>query len=197
MDKKDLIPSCLQAFQDDPHFRISLKSAMPVKSHPAFDAVERDGMFLPNGMMSQPGHDLVRQLNTALPAVEEALSALDDPAIRSRATEYRNGVESRRSAHRMARQPAQPGLLKPRQGDWLGNESHRPKATESNRSASGGTARHLRVMRPTPVEPGLREVRVLRRCQGAVQVAGLPAAQMAGQVIRLTGRHGREAPRRS
>jgi hypothetical protein len=112
MDKKDLIPSCLQAFQDDPHFRISLKSAMPVKSHPAFDAVERDGMFLPNGMMSQPGHDLVRQLNTALPAVEEALSALDDPAIRSRATEYRNGVESRRSAHRMARQPAQPGLLK-------------------------------------------------------------------------------------
>ena len=112
MDKKDLIPSCLQAFQDDPQFRVSLKSAMPVKSQEAFDAVERDGMFLPNGMMSQPGHDFIKQLNAALPVVEDALAALGDSAIRSHASEYRSGVESRKSAHAMARLPAPPGLLK-------------------------------------------------------------------------------------
>ena len=112
MDKKDLIPACLQAFQQDSRFRKSLKSAMPVKSHQAFDAVERDGMFLPNGMMSQAGHDFIKELNTALPVVEGTLAALGDSAIKACASEYRNGVESRRSAHAMARQAAPPGLLK-------------------------------------------------------------------------------------
>jgi len=112
MDKKDLIPSCLQAFQEDRQFRVSLKSAMPVKSHRAFDAVERDGMFLPNGMMSQEGHALIKQLNSALPIVEATLAALGEPAIKARASGYRNGVEARKSAHAMSRQPAPPGLLK-------------------------------------------------------------------------------------
>jgi hypothetical protein len=112
MNKKDLIPSCLQAFQEDPQFRVSLKSAMPVKSHEAFDAVARDGMFLPNGMMSQAGHALIKQLNAALPIVEETLAALDDDEIKARASEYRNGVESRKSAHAMARQSVTPDLLK-------------------------------------------------------------------------------------
>jgi hypothetical protein len=112
MDKKDLIPSCLQSFQEDPQFRVLLKSAMPVKSHRAFDAVERDGMFLPNGMMSQAGHAFIKQLNAALPIVEETLAALGDPAIKASASSWRNGVESRKSAHAMARQPAAPGLLK-------------------------------------------------------------------------------------
>lgn len=85
---------------------------MPVKSHQAFDAVERDGMFLPNGMMSQAGHDFIKELNTALPVVEGTLAALGDSAIKACASEYRNGVESRRSAHAMARQAAPPGLLK-------------------------------------------------------------------------------------
>jgi hypothetical protein len=112
MNKKDLIPSCLQAFQDEPQFRVLLKSAMPVKSHQAFDAVEREGMFLPNGMMSQAGHAFIKQLNAALPIVEETLATLGEAAIKARASEYRNGVESRRSANAMARQPAPPGLLR-------------------------------------------------------------------------------------
>jgi hypothetical protein len=112
MDKKDLIPSCLQAFQENPQFRVLLKSAMPVKSHQAFNAVQREGMFLPNGMMSQAGHVFIRQLNTALPIVEEALATLGESTITARASEYRNGVESRRSAHAMARQETPPGLLK-------------------------------------------------------------------------------------
>jgi hypothetical protein len=112
MEKQDLIPACLQAFQKDPRFRKSLKSAMPVKSHQAFDAVEREGMFLPNGMMSQAGHDFIKELNTALTVVEDALATLGEPVIKSRASEYRNGVESRRSAHAMERQAAPPGLLK-------------------------------------------------------------------------------------
>jgi hypothetical protein len=112
MNKKDLIPSCLQSFQDDPQFRVLLKSAMPVKSHRVFDAVESDGMFLPNGMMSQAGHAFIKQLNAALPIVEETLAALGEPAIKARASGYRNGVTTRRSVHAMARQPATPGLLK-------------------------------------------------------------------------------------
>ena len=112
MNKKDIIPSCLQSFQDDPHFRVSLKSAMPVKSHEAFSAVQREGMFLPNGMMSQAGHAFIKQLNSALPIVEATLAVLGEPAIKVRASEYRSGVEARKSAHAMARQPATPGLLK-------------------------------------------------------------------------------------
>jgi hypothetical protein len=38
---------------------------------------------------------------------------------------------------------------------------------------------------------------VFCRCQGTFQIPDMPAAQMASQVIRLTGTHGREAPRRS
>ena len=112
MDKKDLIPSCLQSFQSDPRFRVSLKAAMPVKSRHAFDAVERDGMFLPNGMMSKAGHALVRQLNAALPVVEATLATLGDPVIEARASEYRGAVDARMSAHAKARPPATPGLLK-------------------------------------------------------------------------------------
>jgi hypothetical protein len=112
MDKKDLIPSCLQSFQEDAQFRVLLKSAMPVKSHRTFDAVERNGMFLPNGMMSQAGHAFIKQLNAALPIVEETLATFGDSAIKARALSWRNGVNSRKSAHAMARQPAAPGLLK-------------------------------------------------------------------------------------
>jgi hypothetical protein len=112
MNKKDLIPSCLQAFQDNPQFRVSLKSAMPVKSHEAFNAVQREGIFLPNGMMSQAGHAFIKQLNSALPIVEATLAALGEPAISARASGYRNGVEARKSAHAETRQPATPGLLK-------------------------------------------------------------------------------------
>jgi len=112
MDKKDLIPSCLQSFQDDPRFRAALKSAMPVKSHHAFDAVERDGMFLPSGMMSQAGHAFIKELNAALPIVEATLAGIGHRAIKARATEYRTGVETRKSAHTKTRKPATPGLLK-------------------------------------------------------------------------------------
>jgi hypothetical protein len=112
MEKQDLIPACLQAFQKNSRFRKSLKSAMAVSSHQAFNAVEREGMFLPNGMMSQAGHDFIKELNTALTVVEGTLAALGDSAIKALASEYRNGVESRRSAHAMARQPAPPSLLK-------------------------------------------------------------------------------------
>jgi hypothetical protein len=112
MDKKDLIPSCLQSFQDDPRFRAALKSALPVKSRDAFKAVERDGMFLPNGMMSQAGHAFIKELNAALPVVEATLAELGQRAIKTRASEYRAGVDARMSAHAKARQPATPGLLK-------------------------------------------------------------------------------------
>ena len=47
------------------------------------------------------------------------------------------------------------------------------------------------------LHPDLRPVRLFRRCQGAVPVPELPAAQMAVHMNRLTGPHGREAPRRS
>jgi hypothetical protein len=85
MDKKDIIPSCLQLFQDDPQFRVSLKSAMPVKSHKAINAVQREGMFLSNGMMSQAGHAFIKQLNSALPVVELTLATHDGDEIAARA----------------------------------------------------------------------------------------------------------------
>ena len=46
MDRKDLIPACLQAFQEDWQFRAWLKSTMPVKSHQAFEDVERNAALL-------------------------------------------------------------------------------------------------------------------------------------------------------
>ena len=112
MDKKDLIPSCLQSFQDDPQFRASLKSAMPVKSHRAFNAVQREGMFLPNGMMSQAGHAFIKELNAALPVVEVTLVTHGGDQIAARASSWRSGVTTRKSAHAVASQPATPGLLK-------------------------------------------------------------------------------------
>jgi hypothetical protein len=115
MDKKDIIPACLQAFQEDPQFRVSLKSAMPVKSHQAFYEVERDGMFLPNGMMSQAGHAFIRELNAGLPVVEATLAVHGGEKLEVRASDYRSEVEVRRSAHIQTRKtatPAAPGLLK-------------------------------------------------------------------------------------
>lgn len=112
MDKKDLIPACLQTFQDDPHYRAQLKAALPVGTHEAFDSVESDGMFLPNGMLTPVAHAFIKDLNAAFRVVEATLAALDDSAIKDRASNYRNGVETRRSAHGIARQPATPGLLK-------------------------------------------------------------------------------------
>ncbi len=112
MDKKDIIPSCLQSFQDDPRFRVSLKAAMPVKSHRAFNAVQRDGMFLPNGMMSQAGHAFIKELNAALPLVEITLATHGGDKIAARASSWRSGVTKRRSAHTKASRQAPPGLLK-------------------------------------------------------------------------------------
>jgi hypothetical protein len=112
MDKKDLIPSCLQSFQEDPQFRVLLKSAMPVKSHRAFHAVQREGMFLPNGMMSQAGHAFIKELNAALSVVEATLATHGGDMIAARASSWRSGVKSRKSAHANANQPAPPGLLK-------------------------------------------------------------------------------------
>jgi hypothetical protein len=112
MDKQDLIPACLRLLQDDPQYRAALKAAMPKKSHQTFSLVERDGMFLPNGMMSPAGHTLIKQLNASLPVVEATLAGLGEQAVQSHASEYRAGVEARRSAHGLARQPAPPGLLK-------------------------------------------------------------------------------------
>jgi hypothetical protein len=112
MDKKDLIPSCIQSFQDDPRFRAALKSAMPVKSHLTFESVERDGMFLPNGMLTLTAHAFIKDLNAALPVVEATLAAHCNDQVAMRASNYRNGVKTRRSAHAKACQPAAPGLLK-------------------------------------------------------------------------------------
>ena len=112
MDRKDLIPACLHSFQNDARFRVALKSAMPVKSHRAFNTVERDGMFLSNGMLSQAGHAFINELNAALPIVASTLAAHGGDTIAIHAANYRNGVEARRSAHAKARQPATPGLLK-------------------------------------------------------------------------------------
>ena len=112
MNKKDLIPSCLQTFQDDPRFRATLKAAMPVESHQVFESVERDGMFLPNGMMSLAGHAFIKQLNAALPIVEASLATHGGDQIAIRASRYRNGVEARRSAHNKTRPLAAPGLFK-------------------------------------------------------------------------------------
>lgn len=112
MDKKDLIPACLQAFQNDPQFRAVLKSVMPVETHLTFETVERDGMFLPNGMLTPTAHDFIKQLNAALPIVEATLAMLGDSAIKAHASNYRNGVETRTSAHVTSRQSASPGLLK-------------------------------------------------------------------------------------
>jgi hypothetical protein len=112
MDKKDLIPACLQAFQEDLQFRVLLKSVMPVKSHRAFNAVQREGMFLPNGMMSQAGHDFIKELNAALPIVQIALATHDSDQIAARASSWRSGVTTRRSEHTKASRPAPPGLLK-------------------------------------------------------------------------------------
>jgi len=111
MDRKDLIPACLHSFQDDPQFRSSLKSAMPVESHQAFESVERDGMLLTNGMLSQAGHAFIKELNAALPVVEAALATHGDDRIAIHAANYRNGVEARRSAHGKIRQASTPGLL--------------------------------------------------------------------------------------
>lgn len=111
MDKKDLIPACLQSFQRDPKFRGLLKSALPLKAHEAFDAAERDGMFLSNGMMSRAGHAFIKQLNASLPVVEATLEGIGKAAIKKRASLYRDGVEVRRTAHAKARQPTPPGLL--------------------------------------------------------------------------------------
>lgn len=52
-------------------------------------------------------------------------------------------------------------------------------------------------MRPTEIEPDVRQVRMLRRCQGAVHIPGMPARQMAEDVTQLTAAHEREAPHRS
>ena len=112
MDKKDLIPACLHSFQNDARFRASLKSAMPVKSHPAFDAITRDGMFLTNGMLSQAGHAFIKELNMALPIVEATLATHGHDRIAVHATNYRNGVEARRTAHEKSHHPSTPGLLK-------------------------------------------------------------------------------------
>lgn len=110
MNKKDLIPSCLQSLQDDPQYRATLKAAMPVETHQAFELVERNGLFLPNGMLSRDGHALIAHLNAALPVVEASLATHGD--ARSRAAVYRQGVEARAAAHARSRQPATPGLLK-------------------------------------------------------------------------------------
>lgn len=112
MDKKDLIPACLQAFQEDWQFRAWLKSTIPVKSHQAFEDVERYGMFLSNGMLSPAGHAFISELNAALPIVEESLATYGHDPIANHAANYRNGVEARRSAHEKVRQPPTPGLLK-------------------------------------------------------------------------------------
>ena len=112
MDKKDLIPACLHSFQDDPHFRASLKSTMPVKSHQAFESVERDGMFLPNGMLAPAAHAFIKELNAALPIVEATLAIHGHDRIAVHAANYRNGVDARMSAHERSRQPTTPGLLK-------------------------------------------------------------------------------------
>jgi hypothetical protein len=112
MHKQDLIPACLQAFNDDPQFRAALKTAMPMESLHAFETVEREGMFLRDGMMSQAGHDFIKHLNAALPIVEATLAVLGDPTIKACASNYRNGVETRQSAHVTSRQSASPGLLK-------------------------------------------------------------------------------------
>ena len=112
MDKRDLIPACLHSFQNDARFRASLKSAMPVKSHPAFDAITRDGMFLTNGMLSQAGHAFIKELNMALPIVEATLATHGHDRIAVHATNYRNGVEARRTAHEKSHHPSTPGLLK-------------------------------------------------------------------------------------
>lgn len=112
MDKKDLVPACLMSFQDDPQFRATLKASLPVESHEAFEWVKRDGMFLPNGMMSQAGHAFIKQLNAALPIVEASLAIHGGDQISIRASNYRNGVEERRSAHAKVRPTATPGLLK-------------------------------------------------------------------------------------
>jgi hypothetical protein len=112
MEKKDIIPACLQSIQDDSDFLSSLKAAMPVGSHPAFDLVESDGMFLPNGMLTSAAHAFIKELNAALPVVEATLAMHGDDRITVRASKYRAGVEARKSAHGEARPPAAPGLLK-------------------------------------------------------------------------------------
>ncbi len=112
MDRKDLVPACLQSFQDDPRFRASLKAALPVETRQAVESVERDGMFLPNGMMSRAGHAFIKQLNAALPIVEATLATHGDGRTAIHASNYRNGVEARRSAHENIRQPSTPGLFK-------------------------------------------------------------------------------------
>jgi hypothetical protein len=112
MDKKDVIPACLMSFQHDPSYRATLKAAMPVETHQTFESVERDGMFLPNGMLTLEAHAFIKNLNAVLPVVETSLATHGDDQITIRASNYRNGVEARRSAHAKVRQPAAPGLLK-------------------------------------------------------------------------------------
>jgi hypothetical protein len=112
MEKKDIIPACLQSIQDDSQYRATFKAAMPVETHPAFESVERDRMFLPNGMLTLAAHAFIKELNAALPVVEATLAMHGDDRITVRASKYRSGVEARKSAHGKARQVTAPGLLK-------------------------------------------------------------------------------------
>ena len=112
MKKDDLIPACLQLIQDNPKFRRLLKSALPSEAHEALDAVVTDGLFLPNGMMSQVGHAFIKQLNASLPVVQAALESITAATIKKRASLYRAGVEVRRASHTKTRQATSPSLLK-------------------------------------------------------------------------------------
>lgn len=85
---------------------------MPSESHEVFDAVERVGMFSPNGMMTQEGHALVRQLNAMLPLVKEILSAIRDTTVKTEALNWSKEVDSRRSTYVTSIQPDAPSLLK-------------------------------------------------------------------------------------
>lgn len=112
MKKEDLMPACLQLIQDDPDYRASLRSSMPTESHRAFDGIDSDGMFLPNGMLTPDAHALIKALNAALPVVESSLSSRPAKQVAKRASNYRAGVEKRRAAHSKARMDSPPGLMK-------------------------------------------------------------------------------------
>jgi hypothetical protein len=112
MKKEDLMPACLQLLQDDRKYRAALRVAMPLESHQTFDEVEKDGMFLPNGMLTPAAHALIKELNAALPIVEASLSSRSEKQIAKRASSYRVGVEERRDAHAKSRKDAPPGLMK-------------------------------------------------------------------------------------
>jgi hypothetical protein len=98
--------------QDAPKFCAKLKAAMPAEAHKSFERVERDGMFLPNGMLTPAAHAFVKDLNAAIPIVGAILAKQGGKKIEDRAVKYRTGVEKRKLAYAMANQPAPPGLLK-------------------------------------------------------------------------------------